>query len=106
MIDLIARLAPDESAALGATSGLAKMLVLQNAPNAAFLLHQADWVAGRFTGEFGCSDQNNALKSGYDPIAGSWPDWLSGTGIKAALLPNVSVPGDVTGRISAAIAAY
>jgi sugar (pentulose or hexulose) kinase len=96
VVERIESLAPAHSAALGPTSGLAKMLVLQDVPGAAFLLHQADWVAGRLAGRFGFSDQNNALKSGFDPIAGRWPEWIGGTGLRHQLLPQVAVPGDDT----------
>ena len=36
----------------------------------------ADWLTGRLTDRFGISDENNALKLGYDPLARHWPDWL------------------------------
>lgn len=105
LIERIATLAPAESAALGPTSGLAKMLVLQDVPGAAFLLHQADWIAGRLAGRFGISDQNNALKSGFDPIGGQWPEWLARTGLRPELPPQVVTPGDVVGQIDARMAA-
>jgi sugar (pentulose or hexulose) kinase len=105
LIERIATLAPAESAALGPTSGLAKMLVLQDLPGAAFLLHQADWIAGRLAGRFGISDQNNALKSGFDPIAVRWPEWIARTGLRTDLLPVVATPGDVVSQIDAQMAA-
>ncbi|TPN89792.1 carbohydrate kinase [Mesorhizobium sp. CU2] len=96
----VAREAPQTSAAHGATSGLAKALLLQRLPGAARLLHQADWIAGQFSGRFDISDDNNCLKTGYDVEAGRWPDWVARTGMRVELLPEVVRPGSVTGRIA------
>lgn len=93
---LLARIAaviPAESAAHGATSGLAKALVFQSVPGVVKVLHQADWIAGRLAGHFRTTDENNALKTGYDPIDRHWPDWIAETGLKASLLPRVVAPG-------------
>lgn len=89
----IAAVIPAESAAHGATSGLAKALVFQSIPGVAKILHQADWIAGRLAGHFGTTDENNALKTGYDPIDRHWPDWLAAAGLKMSLLPRVVAPG-------------
>lgn len=89
----IAAVIPAESAAHGATSGLAKALVFQSVPGVAKILHQADWIAGRLAGHFGTTDENNALKTGYDPIDRHWPDWIAATGLKTSLLPRVVAPG-------------
>ena len=85
--------APPESAAHGLTSGLAKMLALQSTEGTARILHQADWVAGCLTGRFDTSDENNALKTGYDPVARRWPDWMARTRARMELLPRVVAPG-------------
>lgn len=93
---LLARIAPviaRDSAAHGATSGLAKALVFQGVPGVAKVLHQADWIAGRLSGCFDTTDENNALKTGYDPIAKRWPEWIAATGLRPALLPHVVTPG-------------
>jgi sugar (pentulose or hexulose) kinase len=89
----IARSAPPNSAAHGSTSGLAKLLTLQDTEKVARVLHQADWIAGRFCGRFDVSDVNNALKTGYDPVAGCWPEWLDATGVRPDLLPVILTPG-------------
>jgi sugar (pentulose or hexulose) kinase len=103
ILDRIATHAPRESAAHGATSGLARALILSRlAP--ARLLHQADWIAFRLSGRM-VSDANNALKTGFDPVAGAWPDWIAATGLDPALLPEVVEPGTATGPISAQAAA-
>jgi D-ribulokinase len=41
-------------------------------PEKFHVVHQADWVAGLFSGRFDRSDENNALKTGYDPAARKW----------------------------------
>lgn len=85
--------APADSAAHGPTSGLAKALVLQDAVGVAHLLHQADWLSARLTGRWGVSDENNALKTGYDPVTRRWGDWIAATGLRHALLPDVVPAG-------------
>ena len=84
------REAPASSAAHGATSGLAKALWFQRLPGVAAVLHQADWIAGQFSGRFDVSDENNALKTGYDVEARRWPDWIAATGMRMELLPESS----------------
>jgi sugar (pentulose or hexulose) kinase len=93
LLQRIAALAPAGSAALGATSALARAIALQSRRGAARVAHQADWLAGLLSGRFDVSDENNALKTGYDPIARRWPDWVGKTGVDVARLPRVLVPG-------------
>ncbi len=100
----IAREAPEASAAHGATSGLAKALRFQHLPGIAAVLHQADWIAGSLSGRFDVSDENNALKTGYDVETRRCPDWIAATGLRMDLLPRVVEPGDVTGTLTTAIA--
>jgi len=35
-------------------------------------VHQADYIVGKLTGDYGITDWSNALKSGYDVRAGAW----------------------------------
>jgi sugar (pentulose or hexulose) kinase len=100
----VAAAAPPASAAHGATSPLAKLLRLQSVGGIARMLHQADWIAGRLCGRFDITDENNALKTGYDPVARRWPDWLRELGTDAALLPEVVEPGTVIGHITVEMA--
>ncbi|MER9330989.1 FGGY-family carbohydrate kinase [Mesorhizobium sp. M0488] len=100
----IAREAPAASAAHGATSGLAKALHFQHLPGVAAVLHQADWIAGQFSGRFDVSDENNALKTGYDVEARRWPVWIAATGMRLDLLPRVLQPGDITGTLTTSVA--
>jgi hypothetical protein len=74
----IGTIAPAESGAHGRSSALAKLLHLlaRGGDTAQHALHQADWIAGRLAGRFDGSDENNALKLGYDPVTRRWPDWL------------------------------
>jgi sugar (pentulose or hexulose) kinase len=98
--------APPESGAHGATSPLARLLVLQaEQPNARHALHQADWLAARLTGRLGRSDENNALKLGYDPVARDWPGWLDALGVRRDLLPEVVPPGTPLGPVLPELAA-
>ena len=61
----------------GGNSALARALHLINqAPDAMHLLHQADYIAAKLTGIGGQSDVMNALKTGVDPISGKWPEWI------------------------------
>ena len=100
--------APPTSGALGATSALAKLLHLTeqgDAGNAVHALHQADWIAARLSGRYGLSDENNALKLGYDVAGRQWPDFVRTLGVQRGLLPEVLVPGTVIGPITGGQAA-
>lgn len=100
---LLARIAPligPASAAHGPTSGLAKALHFQALPGVAKMLHQADWISGRFSGHYDVTDENNALKTGYDPVNRAWPEWMRQTGLRLDLLPRVVTPGEAIGRIT------
>jgi sugar (pentulose or hexulose) kinase len=100
----IGETAPRESAAHGRTSGLAKAMRFQQDLRPARVIHQADWIAGQFSGRFDVSDANNALKTGYDPVAGEWPEWIAAAGMEKRLLPEVVEPGTPVGPLSAAAA--
>ena len=101
----IARFAPPDSAAHGPSSSLAKLLWLHaggHTRGARYALHQADWLAGRLSGRYGVSDENNALKLGYDAVSRCWPDWLDRLNIPRALLPEVVPAGHPIGELSPA----
>jgi len=104
----IARFAPADSPARGPTSALARLLYLLEQPiptRPLHALHQADWIAGRLAGRFGISDENNALKLGYDPVARCWPDWIDELAVDRRLLPGVLPVGTPIGTIHADVAA-
>ena len=119
----IRTLAPDESGAHGASSGLSKCLYLlkglsKNEPNQTgeTCLSQADWIAGNFLNRYDTSDDNNALKLGYDPIRQKWPLWLKNIEPKQIERQNLDLltflpkrvlqPGEISGCIDKAIADY
>ncbi|MDO7596104.1 MAG: FGGY-family carbohydrate kinase [Pseudomonadota bacterium] len=101
---LIADIAPAQSGAHGASSGLAKLVYLQQhndlakSPNN-HLLHQADWINFNLGAPLGISDENNALKTGYDPVERCWPNWLD-LMTNRAVLPKVVPPGTIIGLLS------
>ncbi|MDH5548115.1 MAG: FGGY-family carbohydrate kinase [Gammaproteobacteria bacterium] len=103
----IRTLAPDQSGAHGRSSGLAKLISLQtmtDSPNA-IALNQADWLSGVCRGDFLISDENNALKMGYDPVARNWPQWIGELlDLEKIQLPVVLTPGSFTGRVCAEFA--
>jgi len=95
-------IAPEAAAVHSPSSALAKLCYLLQQPHAAdahYALHQADWIASRFTGQPGFSDENNALKLGYDPVQRAWPAWLRNAPIDMALLPEVLPVGDELGHL-------
>ena len=104
IVSTISENGPDTSAAHGASSGLSRSLFLQHAAGCERLVHQADWVSGQLSGRFDRSDENNALKTGYDPVARCWPAWLDATGIDRTKLPVVHEPGSVTGSAGGGLA--
>lgn len=99
VIRAISEYSPAGSAARGATSALARVLVMQDRPNVCHMLHQADWISGKLSGRFNRSDWNNALKTGYDPVATRWPDWIERTGADLRKLPVVLEPGSPIGTV-------
>jgi len=96
----ISKVAPRESAAHGVSSGLSRAISLQARPEVARILHQADWVAEQIADAPTGSDESNALKSGYDPVARCWPDWIANTGMNPNLLPAVLPAGQISGATS------
>jgi sugar (pentulose or hexulose) kinase len=95
--------APRNSAAHGTASGLAKLLWLQHHTDNAQVrhaLHHADWIVGRLCGRFNITDENNALKTGYDAQAKRWPAWLRTVGLRTEWLPQVVAPGARIGAIT------
>ena len=64
-----------------------------------WFVHQADFATAFLTGQYGTTDFNNALKTGYDLLAESWPPWLNAEEGVAERLPEVVAPGERVGRI-------
>jgi sugar (pentulose or hexulose) kinase len=99
---LIAAVAPKETAALGATSPLARAMEMRSAGQR--IIHQADWIMGQLSGRYDVTDENNALKSGYDPLTRQWPGWIGATGFDAKLFPSVVPAGTKVAAILPMIA--
>ena len=97
----IKSLAPRESAAHGATSPAARALEWVKLPRLHCIIHQADWINGCLGATNWQTDENNALKTGYDPVSRCWPDWLRGFGLSPGLLPEVVPVGTPIGHVSA-----
>lgn len=105
--DVIARHAPDVHITKGGNSALARALRLQaedTGRKAVHLLHQADFITAHLLGRGGISDDNNALKTGYDPETKTWPAWFVDTGLRVDLLPTPVAAGAMIGPISPGIA--
>lgn len=103
--DLISRHAPERHITQGTNSALARAicLVSETDGNAIYLLHQADFITAKLTGQGGLSDHNNALKTGYDPATDSWPDWF-GAVINPKILPKVLAVGTPIAELDDAVA--
>ncbi|KXF75974.1 carbohydrate kinase [Paramesorhizobium deserti] len=81
--------APATSPARGTSTALGRAILLSRREGVAHVVHQADWIAMRLGEGEPVSDENNALKTGYDLSGESWPDWIERTGMKRGLLPHV-----------------
>ncbi len=107
----IAQAAPANTAAQGASCALAKLLWFyeeglydeQPTQHIRYALHQADWITGKLSGQFGISDYNNSLKLGFDAEKKSWPNWvttlLNEANIPLEILPKVVAPGSQVGYL-------
>jgi sugar (pentulose or hexulose) kinase len=96
----IKTLAPRESAAHGATSPAARALEWTKLPRLHCIIHQADWINGCLGATNWQTDENNALKTGYDPVSRTWPDWLRAFGLSPGILPEVVPVGTPIGHVS------
>jgi xylulokinase len=70
-----------------------------------YILHPADWLSGKLTGEFGISDFTNALKLGYDPENNSWIEAVRAADLPSDRLPVVRRPAEQIGQVSSMAAA-
>ncbi len=69
-----------------------------------WLCHQADWIIGRLTGQWGTTDYHNALKTGFDLLENQWPDWICQDSELFHRLPKVVTPGTPVGQLSSHLA--
>jgi sugar (pentulose or hexulose) kinase len=93
VVEAIARHAPPSSPVRGATSPLAKAIVLARRGGVHRIVHQADWLAMRLGEGAAVSDENNALKTGFGLDERAWPEWIEAAGLDRALLPEVRPAG-------------
>lgn len=100
----IQRIAPPQTGAQGATSTLSKVMWLETElsdapcpPSKRHICHQIDFINHFLTGKLGVTDENNALKLGYDSVHQSWPKWI--TNLIETPLPKVVAPGTLIGQI-------
>lgn len=102
----IAQEAPLESPARGANSGLARAVHLSRRAGVSHVMHQADWVLLQLGLSQPATDENNALKTGYDLNASTWPAWIEAAGLAIDKLPSVYRAGEpiqMVGGFAAAI---
>ncbi|MDP1702380.1 MAG: FGGY-family carbohydrate kinase [Aestuariivirga sp.] len=102
IIAAIAAAAPATSPALGATTALGRAIQLSRRSGVHLIVHQADWIAMRLGHGEAISDENNALKTGYDLVTECWPDWLESAGMNRRLLPRVVRAGALIGSVGKA----
>ncbi|WP_198264572.1 FGGY-family carbohydrate kinase [sulfur-oxidizing endosymbiont of Gigantopelta aegis] len=111
---IIKAIASDNTGAIGATSGLAKVLWLvahcAEKSQVHYAISQSDWLSGQLMNQFGFSDHNNVLKMGYDAQNHCWPDWLvqlfKEKALPDTLLAKVFIPGEVLDTITPAMAKH
>jgi D-ribulokinase len=65
----------------------------------ACILHQSDFITSRLIGAPSCSDESNALKTGFDIVARQWPEYLAKAGIDVGRLPRVLPIGATLGHV-------
>jgi len=100
----VQQVAPKNTGAHGASSTLSKVMWLESrledanpTHSPAHICHQVDFINHFLTGKIGITDENNALKLGYDSQNQLWPQWVQ-TLIKTPL-PKVVAPGTEIGQI-------
>jgi Sugar (pentulose and hexulose) kinases len=99
IVERIAAMAPADSPARGANSGLARALHLLSRTPDACVVHQADWIALQLGMTDPVTDENNALKTGYDLTDERWPAWIADAGLSPDRLPTVVRAGTPVGRL-------
>lgn len=100
----LARAGP--GAATAAADRRAARALADGLEQGARVLHPPDVIGEALTGAAVVTDWSHALKTGYDPRAGEWPDEvLEELGVPRSWLPAVRAPGAAAGRVSATAAA-
>jgi len=95
---------PLPEVAISATAGLPKLLQLAGRVDQPVVAqHQADWITGWLCGRYGHTDENSALKTGYDARQRCWPDWVRRIVPKHVTLPDIMIPGSPLGKAARAL---
>lgn len=82
---------------------LAWLLRHQPPPDAARMVHQGDFIAGRLAGRVVPVDTSTALKTGCDARDVTWPtDLLDRLAVPPRMLPDLVLPGTPVGRVAEA----
>lgn len=101
-------LAPPDCAVHSPTSSLSKALAYAEKYGPQMkrlrLLHQAEWLSAKLTGQYGIHDENNVLKLGYDPVKRHWPDWIRQRPFDGLVLGEVIPSGQFIAGVSASAA--
>jgi sugar (pentulose or hexulose) kinase len=100
IVNRISKHAPPGATAIGANSGLARAIYLSRERGVDAVVHQADWILMKLGCPGRISDENNALKSGFDLAAQDWPDWIKAAGADTTGLPTVYRAGARIARVS------
>ncbi len=91
------------TAAQGASSTLAKVLFLLKHQSSTapppIICHQVDFINHYLCGCLNVTDENSALKLGYDSLTQAWPNWIVQL-LAPTALPTVVAPGTALGFIS------
>ncbi len=94
-----------ETPAQGASSTLAKALFLlnkypqQKKISPPIICHQIDFLNHYLCGSLNITDENNALKLGYNAQSQQWPNWIKQL-LTPITLPKVVAPGTPLGKIT------
>jgi len=100
IVNRISKHAPPGATAVGANSGLARAIYLSRKRDVDAVVHQADWILMKLGCPGRISDENNALKSGFDLDAQGWPAWIEAAGMDTTRLPQVYRAGTRVARVS------
>lgn len=101
---------PDAYTGFNASSGISKMLwYVENFPeqveNIATWVHASDYIVGKLSGNYRCTDYTNVLKSAYDLAKFEWPSYLfSELGMREEWMQEVVPSGSVIGKLNKELA--
>ncbi len=110
---MLSRLSISFTAASGSSSSLAKSLFLKNRfhpknTDNNIICHQLDFVNQYLCNPqfaLGITDENNALKLGFNSVDFCWPEWVKAlTDSHHLVLPKVVKPGSILGIIDPSLA--